>query len=481
MGPLYEQAKNVYREKRLSFISPDVVGAVLRLQHVDPGAELALRLKWGKLLSKFRKYGHCSTGNAVTLLEQGDVAYPEMFRAMREANKRIWCETYIMDSSRVAEMVFSELIDAANRGVEVVLLVDWLGGFSVDKNAVQRLRDAGGEVVFFNPPIPLSTSVGPMSFRDHRKILVCDEVGFLGSMNLCESHAGPDYGGKCEFYDLHCKIEGPCVRDLAEVFKDSIRESGAEIVLDSGPLPEPKGDLYVQVLQSNVRMRKKHIQKVVQKSLNAADFQVNLTTSYFMPPTVVQRALRRAAARGVHLSLLLSGSSDFYPVPADLLAQHYIVERLLKIMEKHEGDSMIRRPSANAEVFLYEKQHLHAKFLTVDSCFSTIGSFNYDRYSARRNLEVCIAVFDPGFASQLQAIQSRKQQESVVFNPVWSNWASKAVCSAAYHLIWFSGKNYFDGLNVFNRKWLVRKAQLTARLEEGAGEMLCTGMMWGMY
>lgn len=52
---------------------------------------------------------------------------------------------------------------------------------------------------------------------------------------------------------------------------------------------------------------------------------------------------------------------------------------------------------------LYEERHMHAKHMCVDGVFSTIGSFNFDLYSARRNLEVGVAVFDRDFARSVQA------------------------------------------------------------------------------
>ena len=34
------------------------------------------------------------------------------------------------------------------------------------------------------------------------------------------------------------------------------------------------------------------------------------------------------------------------------------------------------------------EQHMHAKLMVIDGYFSTVGSFNWDRLSSRRNLEV---------------------------------------------------------------------------------------------
>jgi cardiolipin synthase len=45
---------------------------------------------------------------------------------------------------------------------------------------------------------------------------------------------------------------------------------------------------------------------------------------------------------------------------------------------------------------------LHAKTVVIDSLYSSVGSFNFDRLSARRNLEVNLTVLDPTVAQQLE-------------------------------------------------------------------------------
>ena len=91
----------------------------------------------------------------------------------------------------------AKLIAASRRGCDVVLIVDWLGGFNMQSRWVSELRRAGATVVVFNPAVASSASawgdrpVGPLFFRDHRKILVADEVAFCGSLNISE-----DAGGK---------------------------------------------------------------------------------------------------------------------------------------------------------------------------------------------------------------------------------------------------------------------------------------------
>merc|ERR1712096_451333 len=113
-----------------------------------------------------------------------------------------------------------------------------------------------------------------------RKIAICDDVGFCGAMNIHEDDGGEKFGtGK--FYDVHAKLEGPCVFDLAEVFRDSLRESGSLVARDAVKPPAEVGfpGVYVQVLESNVRQRRRTLQKVIARAIDAADYNVHLTTS----------------------------------------------------------------------------------------------------------------------------------------------------------------------------------------------------------
>lgn len=440
----------------------------------DAASLEARRLKWASLLRRFRKYGHCSSGNRVAVLEGGDAAYAAMLAAIAAASTRVWCESYIFDGSLVAETFVHALCSAARRGCDVVLLVDYIGAFSMPSEWVGDLQHAGVDVVFFNPVLPASACVGPLSFRDHRKILICDETGFCGGMNIMEE-VGEDRYGTNKFYDVHAQMQGPCVADLADVLLDSLRETGHQ--QPRAPIPVParlEPGVYVQILQSNVRQRRRTLQKVIEKSIDAADHSVCLTTAYFFPPGFLRRVLVRAPTRGATLSLLLSGSSDFYPLPGDLLAQQHFLRRFLRETRGYED---------LVSVHLYSRRHMHAKHMTVDGVFSTIGSFNFDLYSARRNLEVGISVFDPRFARTLRTIHEEKVAESN--RTVLQDWhyhhpAVQVACAVAYGLIRLSGRNFFDGLDCFHGKWLVRKAALTNLLEDQASHFVAMSMMWGI-
>eukprot|EP00927_Polykrikos_kofoidii_P046062 TRINITY_DN40249_c0_g1_i1.p1 TRINITY_DN40249_c0_g1~~TRINITY_DN40249_c0_g1_i1.p1 ORF type:complete len:486 (-),score=60.43 TRINITY_DN40249_c0_g1_i1:631-2088(-) len=473
------------RRKLLGPLPPDTFGAdiedavnsVLTRDNFPGEDEAKLeerRLKWASVLYRFQRYGHYSIGNRVTVLEGGDTCFPQMLAAIEQAKVRVWCESYIFDGSSVGELFYQALLSAARRGCDVILLADYIGSFALPGKWVEELRKSGAYVVFFNPLLPASASVGPVSFRDHRKIMICDEVGFCGGMNIHEE-VGEERFGSSKFYDVHARLEGPCVADLSEVLQDTLRETGGQT---RPPMPIPvkrSGGVYVQILQSNVRQRRRTLQEVIEGAIDASSESVFITTAYFFPPGFLRRALQRVPARGVSLSLLLSGSSDFYPLPGDLLAQTHFLGRFLRETRSKEED---------VKVHLYSRRHMHAKHMSIDGVFCTIGSFNFDLYSARRNLEVGVSVFDHSVARKLQSLHEDKVNESTRtrLSDYWmyGHPAVRVACAVAYGCIRLSGRNIFDGFNCFQRKWLVRKAALTFQLEEQAASFTAMSMMWGL-
>ncbi len=66
-------------------------------------------------------------GNDVHPLTGGDEAYPEMLRAIDEAQRSVALATYIFDNDRAGRMFAGALARAVKRGIEVRVLIDAVG------------------------------------------------------------------------------------------------------------------------------------------------------------------------------------------------------------------------------------------------------------------------------------------------------------------------------------------------------------------
>eukprot|EP00392_Amoebophrya_sp_AT5.2_P018214 g18712.t1 len=469
-----------------------VAGAGLGLGRTEDSELLLLtKYAWAAKLAHFQKYGGFSYSerNQVEILESGDVGFPVMLKAIGRAKERVWLESYIFDDSGIAERFVDALAAAKSRGVrEVVVVVDGIGSREMKPEHVARLEATGVKVVVFNPPGVRSVLFGsgvaeassmqqrpltqqlhsehpdnyeynflhPWPLRDHRKILICDEVGFCGSLNVMREDCGPELGGIGGFYDVHVKLQGPAVKDLGDVFLDSLAEAGEESFasglgeiqiarIDGGnhvgdaqddelSTTDRHGDdknendntsaekkrkkkLYVQVVRSNMRLRARNrsLQKVLTKSLYGALHSIHITTPYFFPPLFLRRSLwkqLRSVDNGVKMSFLLSGVSDVSPIPYDTLGQKHVIRKLLVEERRRNVESNHPEPEDRLSVYLSEHEHMHAKIVVVDTLFATVGSFNFDWFSGRRNLEVGLCIFDHELAKEFEALHRRKLLEN---------------------------------------------------------------------
>jgi len=206
-------------------------------------------------------------------------------------------------------------------------------------------------------------------------------------MNIAEKYAGRQVGGTGYFNDFQVKLEGPVVSHLSDIVHASLEKLDPTMkVRQRTGLPTAfEGDegVFIQVLDNNRFAAKNDIQVAFKMLLRNAQVNCNITTPYFLPPRWLQAAIIRAARRGIKIRIITAGSSD---VPVVRYASQHIYRKFMKY---------------GVEFYEMHGATLHAKALTVDGVYSSIGSFNFDLWSGRGNLETNIGVFDPEFAMVL--------------------------------------------------------------------------------
>lgn len=327
-------------------------------------------------------------GHALTLYTVGDEAFEAAYQAIRQATKRVWLETYIFEPDEVGNTARDALVEAAERGCDVILLFDRWGSPKIGGEYAQPIIDAGGRVVVFNPALPwrkLGRKLAPILHRDHRKILITDDVGFCGGANVSRDYGGP---GPELFFDLTIRVEGPSVRDFGAIILDSVLDaSGSAPPLF--PMPDPPHHPHladVQVLALNRRKKQRDLDRAIYEAIRKSSQRCYLMTPYFVPSDWFIGLLTEAAARGVDVRILTAGKSD---VPLTRVAGRHLYGRLLR---------------AGIRVYEMMDPVLHAKGITVDGRYSVVGSYNVDAYGGKYNLEVGIGVDDVGLARRLEDV-----------------------------------------------------------------------------
>lgn len=325
-------------------------------------------------------------GCHVTVLRDGSETYPAMLEALRAAKRSICLETYILASDDTGERFKEVLVERAEAGVAVRVIYDAVGSFALSGGFVAELRDAGVQVVDFNPIAPWRRKFR-LSHRDHRKIIVVDdEVAFTGGLNIGDDYAAVADGGD-GWHDMHCRVTGAIVIDLARMFRRTWLRSGGKYYKPLPPassfIAQATGSSFVRLLDNTRRRQRATVRRAFLHVIRTAREAVWIENAYFLPDRGLRRSLARAVRRGVDVQVIIPGRSDVRIIE---WASLYVLRGLVKQGVK------IRR---------WRGVMMHAKTAVVDALWSTIGSYNFDAMSRFNNLEVTVEILDPDVGTTL--------------------------------------------------------------------------------
>ena len=330
--------------------------------------------------------------NNFELLVDGSNFFPVMLAAIRSSKQFVLLEMYLFNSGKVADSFIEVLIEAANRGVIVYVLLDDFGAMGFLKKDRTRLIEAGIHLSFYNP-----LRYGDLRrnlFRNHRKLLVSDyHIAFVGGAGITDEF-NPQTVGKKAWHEVMIQIKGPNVLDWCEVFRKTW-EQWAQQAFELPPLKLlPLAGSQAGHVAVSGRFGSPEIQRAFVKRIHTSERRVWMATAYFVPSWKLRRALRFAARHKVDVRLLLPGTYTDHPAVRHAGRRYYA--RLLR---------------AGVRIFEYQPRFLHAKVLLCDD-WTSIGSSNVDRWNLRWNLEGNQEVEDSNFADKVQILLENDFRES---------------------------------------------------------------------
>jgi len=341
-----------------------------------------------------------TNGNKVTLLIDGPATYAAMFKAMENARDHINLETFIIDDDETGRRFSDLLLKKQAEGVQVNLIYDSRGGFRTPAPFFQRLRDAGIQVLAFNPVNPLKARKSwNLAHPDHRKILIVDgKIVFTGGINISSVYSSSPSGksglsGKIPgtkapipWRDTDVRIEGPVVAEFQKLFLDTWKTQKGPNLSDRNYFPDLKaeGHALVRAVGSSPGEANRLTFVLYVSAITFSERSLHLTNAYFVPDAETIKALCDAAGRGVDVKIVLPGNTD---VSLTLSAGRYHYSDLLK-----------------SGVKLYERRDvlLHAKTAVIDNVWSTVGSTNMDFWSFSSNDEVNAVILSKEFAAEME-------------------------------------------------------------------------------
>ena len=323
------------------------------------------------------------TGDAYSVLRNGDEAFPAMLDAIDQAKSRIVFESYVVKEGEIGAQWAAALEAAAKRGVTVRVVLDSIGS-ALSAQTQDRLKAAGVQVLWFNPV--RFWQLEETNYRTHRKVLVVDgDVGFIGGMGIVDQWLG-HAEDKAHWRDTQFKIVGPSVRALEASCYENWLESGGQSapVLDPARPAQQTGGAQSIVVRSNATSGASNIKLLYLLAIAGARKTIDIHSPYVTLDPSSRWSLEEARRRGVRVRLLAEGDgTDAMPV------KHSI---------RHEYQDLL---DAGFEIAEYQPTMMHVKALIIDGVFSLVGSANFGNRSFEVNDEITVAVADADLAATL--------------------------------------------------------------------------------
>ena len=335
-----------------------------------------------RLLTMCQKLGNAYyyPGNDVRMYTKGREKFADLIDDLRNAKHFIHMQYFIFRDDHLGCQIRDELVAAVQRGVEVRVLFDDMGSWTVSRRFFRNMQKNGIDVhpfmrvAFPNPSLRIN-------YRNHRKIVVIDgKIGYIGGMNIADRYVDGD--DDHSWRDTHLRIEGPAVHGLQISFAIDWSYECKTLLSDGFYFPpvEPIGDKGIQIITSGPIGEWENIALMCQKIVSMAHRYVYIQTPYFLPTDTLINALSVAALSGIDVRIMLPNRPDSIILRWGSFS--YIAQML----------------QAGVKIYLYMSGVLHAKTIVADDELVSIGSANFDFRSFEHNFETNALIYDTELA-----------------------------------------------------------------------------------
>ena len=368
-----------------------------------------------------------------TIFFNGSDHFNSLIKDIDNALSSIDLETYIFQRDRLGDRIVEALINAAQRGIKIRLLVDgagtpyWGGGYA------RKLERAGIQTRVFHPfPWQFwnwSRSVVKfpavlkwlylfltVNSRNHRKVCIIDhKITYIGSTNITISHLPKKYGGN-GWRDTTVRITNLDTNTLEKAF---------ESAWSQGSIKERLREIFKHIRKDPIirlnytRHRRRILFKNLLRKMKLCKNRIWITNAYFIPDNFLLRTLREAAKNNIDVRILLPKKSDVMLMPWASSTFYY---NLLKV---------------GVRIFEYLPSNLHAKSLILDD-WMLIGSSNLNHRSLLHDLEVDVNIRNPKSKEKIvnQFLEDLKHSKEILFDSWKENrpWFQRALGRLSLYL-----------------------------------------------
>lgn len=337
-----------------------------RLEAEDPGAAALARY-----------VGRCGCQpvwdrTTATYFPSGEEKLEALLEALEGAKDFIFLEYFIVDEGVMWGQVLDILVEKAQAGVDVRVLIDGTCEFTtLPHDYPERLKTLGIQCKLFAPATPFIST--HYNYRDHRKIAVIDgHTGFTGGVNLAD-----EYINEIERFghwkDVAIMLQGEAVRSFTLMFLQMWAFDGAHLETAQflrRPIPHAANAAGYIMPYSDCPLDGNQVgERVYMDILNRARRYVHIMTPYLILDSTMENALKYAAERGVDVHLILPGVPD---------------KKYAWWLARTHYPALM---AAGVKISEYTPGFVHAKVFVADDREAVVGTINLDYRSLYHHFE----------------------------------------------------------------------------------------------
>jgi len=325
--------------------------------------------------------------NKIRLVHGGSDYFSTLIQLIDKAATVIHLQTYIYEGDETGRMVSAALVRAAQRKVQVYILLDGYASQELSKDIIKEWKEAGIRFRWFWPL--LKTRNFYFGRRMHHKVVAIDAVyGLAGGVNISDRYN--DIGGQKAWLDRALFVEGEAALKLHIICRDMWtkayykKDGGRKEKFPWLPGATPAEECMVRVRRNDWVQGKSQISKSYLEMFRNAHSHITILSSYFLPGSIFRRQMALAARRGVKIKIIVGNISD---VKTSRLAEQYMYRWLFR---------------NKIEVYEYLDTVLHGKLAVYDGQWMTNGSYNVNKISAYASVELNMDVRNAEFAEKVE-------------------------------------------------------------------------------
>ncbi|TBX56204.1 cardiolipin synthase [Bacillus mycoides] len=344
---------------------------------------ITIDLSYGRIvhLKRVRSRSFPLRQSDFRLYTYGNDLYDALFTDIKQAKHHVHVLFFIVKNDDISRTFLKLLIDKAQEGIEVRLLLDRFGSHYLSKEAIYSLQKHGVSFSFCHKvkfPFPFFSA----NQRNHRKITVIDgRIGYIGGFNIGEEYLG--HNQRLGLWrDYHLRLTGEGIQDLQKQFLHDWLDDTDQNLLDSSlyfPMQQPG-----TILHRFIPTDGAYLQNTFLHLIESAKKELFIGTPYFIPGKKIMNALLKARKRGVQITILVPQKADHALVRE---AKFPYCRKLIQ---------------AGCNIYAFQQGFFHAKIIIVDDHTCDIGTANFDMRSIYINHEINCLLYDKHFIQEVK-------------------------------------------------------------------------------